>query len=48
MRIFSEFWMLSVGDNSPKKNKKNINGVGKALHAFISKWGIKRNRYVKA
>jgi len=35
MRVFSEFWKLSVRDDDPKKQKKNINGVGKT-HCMLS------------
>jgi len=37
MRVFSEFWKLSVRDNDPKmqKKNKNTNGVGKA-HCMVS------------
>jgi len=34
MRVFSEFWKLSVRDNDPEK-QKNTNGVGKA-HCMVS------------
>jgi len=33
MRVFSEFWKLSVRDNDPKQ--KYTNGVGKA-HSTVS------------
>jgi len=35
MRVFSEFWKLSVRDNDPPPKKKYINGVGKA-HCMLS------------
>jgi len=37
MRVFSEFWKLSVRDNDQKIQIELIK------HGFISKWGIKRN-----